>query len=142
MPSTLSLEEDKKTEVQGKKKIKHQNMPKEEELFSVDPSHFSSKGIALLEDIYEQNKKIKHRLAWMVFGSYIRLFFIVVPLVLSIIFLPPLLKQFMGQYSSIFTSSDLGGTLSPSDKKPSVVDLLSSFSPEELDALKKQYLSQ
>jgi len=59
------------------------------------------KNIKWSQVIYHQNRKIQRRLSWMVFGSYFRLFLILVPLILGFIFLPPLISDFMKQYGSL-----------------------------------------
>ncbi len=58
------------------------------------------KNIKWSQVIYHQNRKIQRRLSWMVFGSYFRLFLILVPLILGFIFLPSLITDFMNQYGS------------------------------------------
>jgi len=60
------------------------------------------KNIKWSQIIYEQNRKIKHRLTWMAVGSYLRLALFIVPLILGIIYLPPLLSDVMQQYQSVF----------------------------------------
>ena len=51
--------------------------------------------------IYEQNRKIHHKLAWAAVASWIRLLLILIPLALAIWYLPPLLKNFLDQYGSL-----------------------------------------
>lgn len=58
------------------------------------------KNIKWSQVIYQQNRKIQRRLSWMTFGSYFRLFLILIPLILGAIYLPPLVSDFMSQYSS------------------------------------------
>lgn len=60
------------------------------------------KNIKWAQVIYNQNKKIQRRLSWMVFGSYFKLFLILVPLILGIIYLPPILSDFFTQYKQVF----------------------------------------
>ncbi|HAT03767.1 MAG TPA: hypothetical protein DCS29_03275 [Candidatus Magasanikbacteria bacterium] len=57
------------------------------------------KNIKWSQVIYNQNKKIKHRLTLMVVGSYLRLVLILAPIILGIIYLPPLLNNLWNQYS-------------------------------------------
>lgn len=66
------------------------------------------KNIKWSQVIYNQNKKIKRRLTMMVIGSYIRLALILTPIILGIIFLPPLVDQYMSQFGNILG----GGTTS------------------------------
>lgn len=63
------------------------------------------KNIKWSQVIYNQNRKIQGRLSWMVFGSYFRLFLILVPIIVGIIFLPPLISDFMKQYGSSLSGS-------------------------------------
>jgi len=51
--------------------------------------------------IYEQNRKINSKLVWSAVASWLRLFLILIPLVLAVFYLPPLLKDLLGQYGSI-----------------------------------------
>src|SRR3989339_1440859 len=60
------------------------------------------KNIKWSQVIYNQNKKIKHRLTMMVVGNYLRLALIIAPIILAIIYLPPLFKQFFDQYQDVF----------------------------------------
>lgn len=60
------------------------------------------KNIKWSQVIYNQNRKIQRRLSWIVFGSYLRLFLILVPVILGIIYLPPLVSDFWVQYGSMF----------------------------------------
>ncbi|MFA4831415.1 MAG: hypothetical protein WC862_05435 [Patescibacteria group bacterium] len=67
------------------------------------------KNIKWSQIIYEQNKKIKHRITLMAVGSYVRLLIIIVPVILGIIFLPPLFKEVWNQYSQLlFGGADRG----------------------------------
>jgi len=65
------------------------------------------KNIKWSQVIYEQNRKINRRLTWLVVGSYLRLAIIIIPLILAVIFLPPLLEQLWAQYSGML--GGLGG---------------------------------
>src|SRR3989344_3083338 len=53
------------------------------------------KNIKWCQVIYEQNRKIKRRLTMMVVGNYLRLFLIIAPIVLAIIYLPPLIEKLL-----------------------------------------------
>ncbi|MBD3310873.1 MAG: hypothetical protein GF349_00015 [Candidatus Magasanikbacteria bacterium] len=69
------------------------------------------KNIKWSQIIYEQNKKITKRMTWMVIGNYLRLLIIVVPIVLGIIYLPPLIDQMLQSYTEILGvgGGDVGG---------------------------------
>lgn len=59
------------------------------------------KNIKWSQVIYHQNRKIQRRLSWMVFGSYLKLFLVLVPIILGLIYLPPLVSDFLKQYGSL-----------------------------------------
>jgi len=102
------------------------------------------KSIRWSQVLHEQNKKILRRMTWMAVGSYIRLALFLIPLIVGIIFLPPLLKQAFGQYQSLF--DDIGGSpfsalnqFLPTDddgsasapvSKEQIIDLLKSIQKE------------
>ncbi len=67
------------------------------------------KNYELTEEIYKMTKKIKGYITFQKFMAFIYILIIVVPIVLSIIYLPPLLKGVMGQYGEL-----LGGSSSSS----------------------------
>jgi len=87
------------------------------------------KNIKWSQVIYEQNKKIKHRLTLMVVGSYLRLAVIIIPIILAIFYLPPLLKELVGQYQNI-----LGGVGGSSAQ---INDLLGKASSGQLEQILK-----
>lgn len=58
------------------------------------------KNIKWSQVIYNQNRKIQRRLTWMTIGSYTRLFLILIPLILGIIYLPPIISDAWAQYGS------------------------------------------
>jgi hypothetical protein len=65
--------------------------------------------------IYEQNRKINHKLFWSTFANWIRLLVIIVPLVLAIWLLPPLLSGLMGTYGNLLNPNSTGGKTSVED---------------------------
>jgi hypothetical protein len=85
------------------------------------------KNIKWSQVIYEQNRKIKHRLTLMVIGDYLKLLIIVVPIILALIYLPPLLKGALNQYSSLLGIG--GGGVNQ------VNDILSQVSGGQLDEI-------
>ena len=89
------------------------------------------KNIKWSQVIYEQNKKIKRRLTLMVVGSYLRLALILIPLILAFLFLPPLLKDVMGQYSSLL------GIGSGGAKETQINNILSQVSGEQINEVLK-----
>lgn len=57
--------------------------------------------LAKNEEIYQLMKRLKSYLLMNQIFGVIRLLIIVVPLVLALIFLPPLFKQFMSQWQGL-----------------------------------------
>ena len=55
--------------------------------------------------IYEQNRKINNKLLWSAIAGWLRIFLIVVPIVLAIIYLSPIMKSAFDAYQGL-----LGGT--------------------------------
>ncbi len=72
---------------------------------SDDLRELIEKNIKWSQVIYNQNKKIRRRLTMMVLGSYIRLALILTPIVLALIYLPPLLDQYISQFGSLLGGS-------------------------------------
>jgi len=62
--------------------------------------------------IYEQNKKIQHRLTLIVITKYIWIALVVIPTILGFIYLPTLLEQFTKQYSGLLNGINVGSSMS------------------------------
>ncbi len=73
-----------------------------------DIKNLIEKNTKLVQSVFEQNQKIKHRITMMVIGSYLRLLLIVVPIIFAVIYLPPLLRPMFEQYSALL--GGMGGT--------------------------------
>lgn len=58
--------------------------------------------IALSTQVLSEQETIKRRLRLMVIGSYVRLFVILIPLILGIIYLPALLEKIIEEYNGLF----------------------------------------
>ncbi len=89
----------KKQEKKEVKEVKTPEFPVLEK--GEDLKSLVEKNIKWSQVIYEQNQKIKRRMTMMVILGYLRLLVIVVPLVLALIYLPPMFKEMWGQYSSL-----------------------------------------
>ena len=92
-------------------------------------------------EIYSQNKKIKRRLTVMAVGSYVKLVLIIAPIILAILYLPPLLEKTLGSFNEIFgnagtDAAGLGGILS-NGFNFNLNDIISNLSPEQLEAAQK-----
>ena len=79
------------------------------------------KNLELTEEIYKKTKYIKrHVIIQQVFGV-LKVLIIIVPIVLGIIYLPPLLKNVYSQYQELL---DVGGNLNTIDIEQLPPDLL------------------
>ena len=88
--------------------------------------------------IYEQNRKINHKLAWAAIAGWLRLLLILVPLVLAIIYLPAVAKKMWDQYSAL-DSLVQTETTSSSVKNTSGLETLMkilNLSPEQQSQVK------
>ncbi len=73
--------------------------------------------------IYEQNRRINHKLLWSATASWFRFLIIAIPLILGIIFLPPLLKQLLERYRNLLGGVK-SGTVAPVQAPSSIEDIL------------------
>lgn len=74
--------------------------------------------------IYEQNRKINRKMLWAAIGSWLKVLLIAVPLVLGLLYLPPLIKQLTSSYTDL-----LGGVKSGQPLSPSSVDSMLELLP-------------
>ena len=65
------------------------------------------KSIALSEEILKQNKKIRRKLFWMSFNGYLKWAFILIPIILGIIYIPPFIEKLPAILGDFFNISDL-----------------------------------
>jgi len=54
---------------------------------------------------YELSKKINHKLMWLLISGYLKWALILIPLILGLIYLPPLLKDLFSQYQGLLDST-------------------------------------
>ncbi len=66
------------------------------------------KNLEVSEEILKIAKYVKSHIFWTRVYGTIKFLLIVVPLILGIIYLPPLLKDIFGQYQSVLTGAPLG----------------------------------
>lgn len=133
-----TTEKDEKKEKESK--VEADDLVKKDNLQDVDGDgsdnvslkELVEKNIKWSQVIYEQNKKIKHRLTMMVIGSYLRLALIIIPIILGIIYLPSLLEDLWGQYGQI-----LGGMGAGGGSVPQINDLLGGISSNQLQEILK-----
>lgn len=81
--------------------MKHPISNKESHNSSLDTATL----ISLLEKIEQQQQHIQRRLTVMAIFSYIRLGLFVIPVILGIIYLPPILEKFFHTYGVLFDPS-------------------------------------
>jgi hypothetical protein len=63
------------------------------------------KNLQLTEEIHAYTRKIKKYMAWQRLVSVFYFIIIVGPIILSIFFLPPIIKSWFGQYQSLLGSA-------------------------------------
>jgi hypothetical protein len=89
-----------------------ENQPNESEQIK----ELLEKNLKLTGEIYEMTKKIKRHMAFQRAVSWFYLFIIIAPIILSIIYLPPLLNGLFDQYKDVLnlqggSSSTIQGLL-------------------------------
>ncbi len=87
----------------------------------------------MLEKIVAQNKKIQRRLTILVVAGYVKFFLILIPLVVALIFLPPLFKQVTEQYSSLFGMS--GGSTTSTFDAAAIQEAVSGMSSKDIQEI-------
>jgi len=84
--------------------------PKEERL-----AELLERNLALTEEIYKMTKSVKRYINFQKVMSVIYFVLIVVPIILSVLYLPPLLKGIFSQYESVLGGDDFIKIMNPSD---------------------------
>ena len=104
---------------------------------TVTPEHdlreLMEKNLKWSQIIYEQNRKINNKLLWAAIASWVRTVLILIPLVLGILFLPPLLKGVWSQYADLLGNGSSHTTSTP-QSLDSVLDLFN------IDPAKKEQI--
>lgn len=144
LPEPVSIQsepekkEQKKQIPQKKTKVTESNKASEAPKKELTLQDLVEKNIKLSETIIDQNKKIKRRITMMVVSDYLKLLIIIGPIIVALIYLPPLLKPLFDQYSAIIGGTnqnfDIQSIFSGSQVKPQ--DILSNISPENLQKLR------
>lgn len=111
---------------------KNKDIKKEEKSLSTE--EMLKKSLQWSQIIYEQNKKIKRRLNLMVWGGAVKWLIILAPIILGIIFLPPLFKQYWSQYGSLLGSMG-GGAAVPGGLD--INKIIGNLPPEQMGAITK-----
>lgn len=95
------------------------------------------KNLELTEEIYKMTKKIKGYVTFQKVMSFIYFLLIVVPIILGIIFLPPLLSGVFSQYQELLGGSSAGGAINSLLKGGQGGIDLKNLTPELQNLLKK-----
>jgi len=77
----------------------------------------------LLQKIYENTEKTRHYILWGRIMSFIYLIIILVPLILAVIYLPPIVNQALKPYQELMNLSNQGNTDILETLKDSGIDL-------------------
>ncbi|MDD2656553.1 MAG: hypothetical protein PHQ18_03230 [Patescibacteria group bacterium] len=93
------------------------------------------KNIKWSQVIYNQNKKIKRRLTMLVIGNYLRLFLILAPILLTILYLPEILAKF-NEYFGQYLNMNVGGT------NLNLLDVLKNGGTSNIDPAQLQKILQ
>ena len=99
--------------------------------------------LELTKEIYRMTKKIKNYITWQKIVSIIYLLLIVVPIVLSFIFLPPLLKGVFDQYKDLLGSgTSESGSIQDAIKGSAGNINLNNIDPSQLPASVRKLLNK
>lgn len=60
------------------------------------------RNLKVSEEILQKTDSIKIYIKWQKIWSTVRLLIIVIPLIVGLLFLPPLLKNYLNQFSSLY----------------------------------------
>lgn len=85
----------------------------DEQVTEADLKELIEKNLKWSQIIYEQNRKINNKLLWAAISSWIRTALILIPIILGILFLPPLFKDVWSQYGALWGGSGQTTTSSP-----------------------------
>lgn len=103
--------------------------PKEETL-----EDLVKKNLKWSQIIYEQNRKINNKLLWSAIAEWLRLLIIVIPIILALLYLPPLLKNIWSQYSDLLGN---GATQNSGSNQNTIDNFIKLFN---LDPAKQEQL--
>ena len=78
-----------------------QNLNQAQESSAPSAEEMLQKNLELTQEIFEMTKKIKRHITFQKIFSLIYFLIIIVPIILSIIYLPPLLKNAFGPYMEL-----------------------------------------
>lgn len=85
--------------------------------------------------IYEQNRKINHKLMWAAVAGWLRLILILAPLILAILYLTPIIKDVWSKFGTI-TSAIGSGTDTQSGSLDNLFKVFINLSPGQKEQIK------
>lgn len=88
------------------------------------------KNLEMTEDIREMVKSIKRYVVWQRIFGLLKVLIILIPIIIGVIYLPPLIKGFWSQYSRI-----LGITTDPMNNL-NIEDFKSFLTPDVIEDIK------
>ena len=98
----IEEKEDKTTDKPNKEEKKNKEVKEVIEIKKSDSvQELLEKNLKWSQIIYEQNRKINRKLTWAAIAGWLRLILILAPLVLALVFLPPILKDVWSKYSDV-----------------------------------------
>ena len=81
------------------------------------------KNLELTEEIHDMIKGIKRHMFWSNVWGFLKILIIIIPLIVGIIFLPPLLKGIFDQYKDVLGLEDMGQLLDGSSVEKIPLDI-------------------
>lgn len=87
------------------------NITKSSKDFNVDDkfNNLARQNEELIGEVRLLTKKIKQYLLFTQVMTILKVIFIVVPIILAVIYLPPMLKNFLAPYQNLLNPNSLGG---------------------------------
>lgn len=100
-----------------------------------DIKELLEKNLKWSQIIYEQNRKINHKLMWAAIAGWLRLILILAPLVLAVLYLTPIIKDVWSKFGTITSIMGSGDT---GTRGGSLDDLFKMFdlSPSQKEQIK------
>ncbi|MDD4412322.1 MAG: hypothetical protein PHR00_01615 [Patescibacteria group bacterium] len=72
----------------------------------VDTVSLIEQNIALTEEVYQLTKKVHNSIVFSRIVAIIQLVLFIAPLIMAFIYLPPMFKEFLGEYKSLVNQSN------------------------------------
>jgi hypothetical protein len=88
-----------------------------------------AQNLKMTQEIYSITKKIHRNMIWQQVFGFIKVLIILIPVILGIMYLPPLLEQVIKQYNDLAGMNDVKNQINP--------ELFKSLTPDILNKIKK-----